>query len=98
MDGRSRSFVATIFRPNGALVDLIEERSPRLAASTATVKRLDVLLKRSPKRRNQMWCLYRLDDFDQGRRSERSSMSSMMHRFGVFLTSQSLAPRRPQCY
>ncbi len=37
-----------------------------MVAGAATAKRLDVLLKRSPKLRDQPWRLYRLDDRDQG--------------------------------
>ena len=41
-------------------------KTPRLVTGEATAKRLDVLLKRSPKLRDQPWRLYRLDDRDQG--------------------------------
>ena len=41
-------------------------KTPRLVAGAATAKRLDVLLKRSPKLRDQPWRLYRLDDRDHG--------------------------------
>ena len=41
-------------------------KTPRLVVGEATAKRLDVLLKRSPKLRDPPWRLYRLDDRDQG--------------------------------
>ena len=41
-------------------------KTPRVVAGAATAKRLDVLLKRSPKLRDQPWRLYRLDDREQG--------------------------------
>lgn len=73
-------------------------KSPRLATGAATAKRLDVLLKRFPIQRDQLWCLYWLEDFDQGHRSGRSSATLLTHRFGVVLTSRLLLPRRLQCY
>ena len=41
-------------------------KTPRRVEGEPTAKRLDVLLKRHPKLRDQPWRLYRLDDRDQG--------------------------------